>query len=98
VTESVDPSNVEYWLTDFDRYLFGSGNHWKLYEKLGAHPRKVQDQQGVNFALWAPNAQSVQVVGDFNHWDGRAHTMRKHSSQTKHGLSSSAHRGVELHC
>jgi 1,4-alpha-glucan branching enzyme len=77
VTEPVDPSNVEYWLTDFDRYLFGSGNHWKLYEKLGAHPRRVQDQQGVNFALWAPNAQSIQVVGDFNHWDGRAHTMRK---------------------
>jgi 1,4-alpha-glucan branching enzyme len=77
VTEPVDPSNVEYWLTDFDRYLFGSGNHWKLYEKLGAHPRKVQDQQGVNFALWAPNAQSIQVVGDFNQWDGRAHTMRK---------------------
>ena len=77
MTEPVDPSNVEYWLTDFDRYLFGSGNHWKLYEKLGAHPRKVQDQQGVNFALWAPNAQSIQVVGDFNQWDGRAHTMRK---------------------
>jgi len=78
VTEPVDPSTVEYWLTDFDRYLFGSGNHWKLYEKLGAHPRKVQDQQGVNFALWAPNAQSIQVVGDFNQWDGRAHPMRKH--------------------
>ena len=77
MTESVDPSNVEYWLTDFDRYLLGSGNHWKLYEKLGAHPRKVQDQQGVNFALWAPNAQSIQVVGDFNQWDGRAHPMRK---------------------
>ena len=77
MTESVDPSNVEYWLTDFDRYLFGSGNHWKLYEKLGAHPRRVQDQQGVNFALWAPNAQSIQVVGDFNQWDGRAHPMRK---------------------
>ena len=77
MTEPVDPSTVEYWLTDFDRYLFGSGNHWKLYEKLGAHPRKVQDQQGVNFALWAPNAQSIQVVGDFNQWDGRAHPMRK---------------------
>jgi 1,4-alpha-glucan branching enzyme len=77
VTEPVDPSTVEYWLTDFDRYLFGSGNHWKLYEKLGAHPRKVQDQQGVNFALWAPNAQSIQVVGDFNQWDGRAHPMHK---------------------
>jgi 1,4-alpha-glucan branching enzyme len=77
VTEPVDPSTVEYWLTDFDRYLLGSGNHWKLYEKLGAHPRKVQDQQGVNFALWAPNAQSIQVVGDFNQWDGRAHPMRK---------------------
>ena len=77
MTEPVDPSTVEYWLTDFDRYLFGSGNHWKLYEKLGAHPRKVQDQQGVNFALWAPNAQSIQVVGDFNQWDGRAHPMHK---------------------
>jgi 1,4-alpha-glucan branching enzyme len=77
VTEPVDPSTVEYWLTDFDRYLFGSGNHWKLYEKLGAHPRKVKDQQGVNFALWAPNAQSIQVVGDFNQWDGRAHPMHK---------------------
>ena len=79
MTEPVDPSTVEYWLTDFDRYLFGSGNHWKLYEKLGAHPRKVKDQQGVNFALWAPNAQSIQVVGDFNQWDGRAHPMHKQS-------------------
>ena len=77
MTESVDPSSVEYWLTDFDRYLLGSGNHWKLYEKLGAHLRNVQGQEGVNFALWAPNAQSVQVVGDFNQWDGRAHPMRK---------------------
>lgn len=77
MTESVDPSNVEYWLTDFDRYLLGSGNHWKLYEKLGAHLRNVQGQEGVNFALWAPNAQSIQLVGDFNQWDGRAHPMRK---------------------
>lgn len=72
-----DPNSVPPLLSDFDRYLFGSGNHWKIYEKLGAHPRIVQDQPGVNFALWAPNAQSVQVVGDFNHWDGRAHCMLK---------------------
>lgn len=72
-----DPNSIPPLLSDFDRYLFGSGNHWKIYEKLGAHPRIVQDQPGVNFALWAPNAQSVQVVGDFNHWDGRAHCMLK---------------------
>ena len=79
VTEQVDPYSVEFSLSDFDRYLFGSGNHWRLYEKLGAHLRCVDGQDGVNFAVWAPNAQSVQVVGDFNHWDGRAQAMHKQS-------------------
>jgi 1,4-alpha-glucan branching enzyme len=79
VTHQIDPYSVGFSFSDFDRYLFGSGNHWKIYEKLGAHLRSVDGHQGVNFAVWAPNAQSVQVVGDFNHWDGRAHMMHKQS-------------------
>lgn len=78
ISDMHDPYAVPSFLTDFDRYLFGSGKHWKLYDKLGAHLRDVDGQNGVNFAVWAPNAHSVQVVGDFNHWDGRSHTMQKH--------------------
>ncbi len=75
-----DPYAVPSMLTDFDRYLFNSGRHWQIYNKLGAHLRDVDGQQGVNFAVWAPNAQSVQVIGDFNHWDGRGHCMQKADS------------------
>ncbi len=75
--EMQDPYAVPTFLTDYDRFLFGSGQHWKLYDKLGAHARTIEQQKGVNFAVWAPNAQSVQVVGDFNHWDGRSHSMQK---------------------
>ncbi len=77
--EMKDPYSVPTFLTDFDRHLFGSGKHWKIYDKLGAHLRDVDGHVGVNFAVWAPNAQSVQVVGDFNHWDGRSHCMQKSS-------------------
>jgi 1,4-alpha-glucan branching enzyme len=76
-TDMQDPYAVPTLLTDFDRYLFGSGRHWHLYDKLGAHLRTVDGNVGVNFAVWAPNAQSVQIVGDFNHWDGKTHCMQK---------------------
>jgi 1,4-alpha-glucan branching enzyme len=76
-TEMNDPYAVPTYLTDFDRHLFNSGKHWKIYDKLGSHVRAVEGGSGVNFAVWAPNAQSVQVVGDFNHWDGRSHCMNK---------------------
>lgn len=78
ISDMHDPHAVPSFLSDFDRYLFGAGRHWKLYDKLGAHLREVDGQGGVNFSVWAPNAHSVQVVGDFNHWDGRGHTMQKH--------------------
>jgi 1,4-alpha-glucan branching enzyme len=65
-------------LTDYDLYLLGEGTHWRSYERLGAHPRTVDGVSGVNFAVWAPNAESVSVVGDFNFWDRRNHAMRKH--------------------
>ncbi|RMD51700.1 MAG: hypothetical protein D6828_06830, partial [Nitrospirae bacterium] len=61
--------------TEFDRYLFLNGKHYKLFEKFGAHPMVKDGVKGVNFILWAPNAQRVSVVGPFNLWDGRIHQM-----------------------
>jgi 1,4-alpha-glucan branching enzyme len=63
-------------LTDFDLYLMGEGTHYLKYEKLGAHIREVSGAPGVHFGVWAPNAQRVSVVGDFNRWDGRVNPMR----------------------
>jgi 1,4-alpha-glucan branching enzyme len=73
-----DPYAFEPMLTDYDLYLLGEGTHWRSYERLGAHLRTVDGITGVNFSVWAPNAESVAVVGDFNLWDGRSHMMRKH--------------------
>jgi 1,4-alpha-glucan branching enzyme len=64
-------------LTDFDLHLFAEGNHHRIYEKMGAHPTELNGVQGVYFAVWAPNARNVSVLGDFNYWDGRKHQMRK---------------------
>jgi len=63
-------------LGEIDLYLFGEGRHEEIYKKLGAHVTKLGRTKGVAFAVWAPNASSVSVVGDFNGWDGRAHPMR----------------------
>ena len=73
-----DPYAFEPLLTDYDLHLLGEGTHWKSYERLGAHQRTVNGVKGVNFAVWAPNAESVAIVGDFNGWNGRRHMMRKH--------------------
>ncbi|NJK65866.1 MAG: 1,4-alpha-glucan branching enzyme [Microcoleus sp. CSU_2_2] len=64
-------------LTEFDLHLFSEGNHHRIYEKLGAHLTEVDGITGVYFAVWAPNARNVSVLGDFNYWDGRKHQMRK---------------------
>ncbi|MEW6740664.1 MAG: 1,4-alpha-glucan branching protein GlgB [Nitrospirota bacterium] len=63
-------------LTDFDLHLIGEGTHYKNYEKLGAHVVEVNGAKGVHFAVWAPNAKGVSVIGDFNHWDGKKHPMK----------------------
>jgi 1,4-alpha-glucan branching enzyme len=76
VVEIDDPYRYGRILTDFDLYLFGEGKHTRIYEKLGAHPMRVGEADGVHFAVWAPNASRVSVVGDFNNWDGRVHPMR----------------------
>ncbi|TVQ05628.1 MAG: 1,4-alpha-glucan branching enzyme [Leptolyngbya sp. DLM2.Bin27] len=67
-------------ITDFDIHLFGEGNHHRIYEKLGAHYTEVEGIVGVYFAVWAPNARNVSVLGDFNLWDGRKHQMRRLSN------------------
>src|SRR5215472_16183079 len=74
--EIEDPYRFPPILSDFDLYLLGEGTHVHLYEKLGAHPMALDGVAGVAFAVFAPNARRVSVVGDFNGWDGRRHAMR----------------------
>ena len=76
VAQLHDPYNFPPLLTDFDVYLIGEGTHHGEYEKLGAHIREVARVRGVHFAVWAPNALRVSVVGDFNQWDGRRHPLQ----------------------
>lgn len=72
-----DPYRYGPIMGEVDLHLFGEGQHWKIYEKFGAQLRSLGNEAGVYFAVWAPNAQRVSVVGDFNNWDGRVHPMRK---------------------
>jgi len=74
----VDPYQFGPWLGETDLYLFREGTHQRVDERLGAHLAVINGIGGVVFAVWAPNALSVSVVGDFNHWDGRRHLMRLH--------------------
>ncbi len=62
-------------LTDFDLHLIGEGSHYKKYEKLGAHVMEVEGVRGVHFAVWAPNAKKVSVIGDFNGWNAETNPM-----------------------
>jgi 1,4-alpha-glucan branching enzyme len=63
-------------LGDMDRYLFNSGTHYKIYDKLGAHRKNINGTDGTIFRVWAPAARRVSVIGNFNSWDGRVHQMR----------------------
>jgi 1,4-alpha-glucan branching enzyme len=67
-TPASSSQDIPSIFSDFDLYLFGQGKHYHIYEKMGAHLRTVEGVMGVNFAVWAPNAQAVSVIGDFNDW------------------------------
>ncbi len=71
-----DPYTFLPVLPEFDQHLFGEGRHWHIYQKLGSHIQTIDGIDGVYFAVWAPNAERVSVIGDFNRWDGRCHPMR----------------------
>lgn len=73
-----DPYAYLPYLTEYDQYLFSEGRHLNIYEKLGAHVQERDGVKGVHFAVWAPNAQRVSVVGEFNDWDGRVSPMLFH--------------------
>ncbi|WP_455222424.1 1,4-alpha-glucan branching protein GlgB [Kaarinaea lacus] len=71
-----DPYSFLPQLPDFDLHLFSEGKHWHAYRMLGAHTHTIDGVDGILFATWAPNAERVSVIGNFNYWDGRCHPMR----------------------
>lgn len=77
---SPSTANSPSLLTDDDLHWFNEGTHARLYEKLGAHPHAIGGRHGTTFAVWAPNAAFVSVIGDWNHWNPEAHPMRSRSS------------------
>lgn len=82
------------FLTDTDKYLFGKGTHYEIYEKLGAHITEADGRKGVYFVVWAPNAAGICVVGDFNNWCGDNYEMRRHDDSGIFELfTENAHEG-----
>jgi 1,4-alpha-glucan branching enzyme len=75
-TPASSSQDIPSIFSDFDLYLFGQGKHYHIYEKMGAHLRTIEGVTGVNFAVWAPNAQVVSVIGDFNDWQRGVTPMR----------------------
>jgi len=81
IQETEDPYAFDPILGDIDLHLFSEGSHWNLAERFGAAITEMDGVEGAGFAVWAPNAERVSVVGDFNNWDGRRHPMRlRHSA------------------
>src|SRR6056297_2286994 len=68
---------TDFFPTEFDRYLFHEGRHWQSYNILGAHLCGKDGEKGTHFTVWAPKAQHISVIGDFNNWDDSKHKMQK---------------------
>jgi 1,4-alpha-glucan branching enzyme len=73
-------STPAQWLTDFDKYLLGEGTHERTYEKMGAHLVELNGQKGIHFAVWAPSARQIFLMGEFNGWHGESHPMNSSDS------------------
>ena len=73
--QTLHPPRSRQILTDYDLHLFNEGTHYRAWQKFGSHRTTVDGVSGVHFAVWAPNARRVSVIGDFNRWDGRTHVM-----------------------
>ncbi len=78
--DTADAYAFDSQITEFDSYLFAEGNNYKIYEKFGAHPMTIDGVKGTYFAVWAPHARRVSVVGDFNMWDGMLNPMQLKST------------------
>ena len=76
-TAAVQKPEVSCFISDFDQYLFGQGNHYDIFRKLGAHLTEYEGQKGVHFAVWAPHAVAVHVIGEFNGWNETSHPMKR---------------------
>ena len=72
-----EQEKVSCFISDFDQYLFGQGNHYDIFRKLGAHLTEYEGQKGVHFAVWAPHAVAVHVIGEFNGWNETSHPMKR---------------------
>ncbi|MGB7133155.1 MAG: hypothetical protein WBD59_20250, partial [Candidatus Sulfotelmatobacter sp.] len=94
--EAIIPaSNRTTLLSEQDLYLFNEGTNYRLYEKMGAHPEVRDGQAGVTFSVWAPNAKSVAVVGDFNGWDPKSNQLEaRGSSGIWEGFVAGANHGA----
>ena len=95
--EVVDPYSFGPVLGPMDDYLAVEGTHFRLHEKLGAHPMVHGGVAGVHFAVWAPNARRVSVIGDFNHWHDAVHVMRKRMATGMHEIFIPAARAGQLY-
>ncbi|MCR5108786.1 MAG: 1,4-alpha-glucan branching protein GlgB, partial [Lachnospiraceae bacterium] len=78
VSKVVKNVDNDPFITEMDQYLFGTGTHYDIYKKLGAHPAKKDGKDGYYFAVWAPNALKVHLIGDFNSWNEEANEMERH--------------------
>lgn len=72
-----EQEKISCFISDFDQYLFGQGNHYDIFRKLGAHLTEHEGQKGVHFAVWAPHALQVHVIGEFNGWNETSHPMKR---------------------
>ena len=76
-TATAQKPEVSCFISDFDQYLFGQGNHYDIFRKLGAHLTEHEGQKGVHFAVWAPHAVTVHIIGEFNGWNETSHPMSR---------------------
>ena len=76
-TATAQKPEVSCFISDFDQYLFGQGTHYDIFRKLGAHLTEYEGQKGVHFAVWAPHAVAVHVIGEFNGWNETSHPMNR---------------------
>lgn len=70
-------NNSDIRISEYDQYLFGEGTHYEIFNKLGAHETCIDGKRGIYFAVWAPNAKAVNVIGEFNGWNEEANPMKR---------------------